>query len=67
MCTHGSTLPKHMVHGEADKASFKKSVLDVMVKNENVQFYWTSLSQDIENPENSEALLTEIVHLWVTI
>lgn len=60
-------LPKHMVRGEADKASFKKSVLDVIVKNESVQFYWTLLSQDIENLENSEALLTEIVHLWVTI
>ena len=62
-----TVLPKHMVHGEADKASFKKSVLDVIVKNENVQFYWTLLSQDIESPENSEALLTEIIHLWVTI
>ena len=56
-----------MVHGEADKASFKKSVFDVIVKNENVQFYWTLLSQNIESPENSEALLTEIIHLWVTI
>ena len=46
--------------------SFKKSVLDVIIKNENIQFYWTFLSQDIDKPENSE-LLTEIVHLWVTI
>ena len=56
-----------MVCGESDKASFKKSVLEVIVRNENVQFYWTLLSQDIEKPENSEALLTEIVHFWVTI
>ena len=42
-------------------------VLDVIVKNENIQFYWTLLSQDIDKPENSELLLTEIIHLWVTI
>lgn len=62
-----AVLPKHMVRGESDKALFKTSVLDVIISNENIQFYWTLLSQDIEKPENSEALLTEIVHLWVTI
>ena len=62
-----TVLPKHLMRGESDKALFKTSVLDVIVSNENVQFYRTLLSQDIEKPENSEALLTKIVHLWVTI
>ena len=60
-------LPKHVIRGDSDKDTFKKSVLDVIVRNKNIQFYWTLLSQDIDKPENSELLLTEIVNLWVTI
>ena len=55
------------VRGDSHKASFKKLVLDVIDKNENIQFYWTLLLQDINKPEDSESLLTEIVHKWVTI
>ena len=51
-CVH-AVLPKHLVHGESDKASLKKSLFNVIVKNENIQFYWTVLSQNIENPDNS--------------
>lgn len=62
-----TVLPKHVICGDSDKATFQKSVLDVIVKNENVQFYWLLLSQDIDKLEDAEALLVEIVRLWVTI
>jgi hypothetical protein len=52
-------LPKNVIRGDSDKDTFKKSVI---VRNENIQFYWTPLSQDIDKPENSELLLTEIVN-----
>ena len=60
-------LPQHIIRGDSDKATFRKSVLDVIVRNEDVQFYWLLLSQDIDNIVHAEALLTEIVNLWVTI
>lgn len=60
-------LPKYVIHTDNDKVTFKKSVLDKITKNDHVQFYWTLLSQEIHNQENSEALLTEVVTLWVTI
>ena len=62
-----NVLPQHIIRGDSDKATFKKSVLDVIVRNEDVQFYWLLLSQDIDNIVHAEALLTETVNLWVTI
>ena len=56
-----------MIRNDNDKAIFKKSVLDRIAGEENVQFYWTLLSQDIEEEENSETLLAEIISLWITI
>ena len=41
-------LPQCMIRNDNDKASFKKSVLDRIAREENVQFYWTLLSQDIK-------------------
>ena len=60
-------LPQSIICNDNDKATFKKSVLDKIAKEENVQFYWTLLSSDIEKVENSEALLAEIISLWITI
>ena len=60
-------LPKYVIHNDNDKVTFKKSVLDKITKNDHVQFYWTLLSQEIHEQENSEALLAEVVTLWVTI
>ena len=50
-------LPQHIIRGDSDKATFKRSVLDVIVN-------WLLLLQDIAH---AETLLTEIVNLWVTI
>ena len=33
-------LPQIVICGDSDKATFKRSVLDINVKNENVQFNW---------------------------
>ena len=60
-------LPKHVIHNDNDKATFRKSVLDKIIKNNDVQFYWALLSQDINDQQSSEALLAEMVTLWVTI
>ena len=49
-------LPKHIIQGDSDKATFKKSVLDVIVNNEDVQFYWVLLSQDIDDVEHAESV-----------
>ena len=60
-------LPKHIIHTENDKSTFQKLILDKIIKSDEVQFYWALLSQDINDQQNSEDLLTEIVTLWVTI
>ena len=60
-------LPKHVLSTTADKKSFKDNVHRKVVDNENVQFYWTLLSQEIDNLEHAQELLQEIVKLWVTV
>ena len=60
-------LPQHIIRGDSDKATFKRCVLEKIVKNEDVQFNWLLLSQDIDDVAHAEHLLTEIVNLWVTI
>ena len=60
-------LPQHTIRVDSDKATFKRSVLEKIVKNEDVQFNLLLLSQNIDNIAHAEDLLTEIVNLWVTI
>ena len=36
-----------------------------IIQSEDVQFYWTLLSQDIDDPDDSLHLLTEIVKLMI--
>ena len=59
-------LPQHVI-GHSDKETFRRAVINQVVQDENVQFRWSLLSQDINKPEDAETLLTEIVTLWVTI
>lgn len=51
----------------SNKEAFKKAVIDKVVQDEDVQFHWALINQDINKSEDAEALLTEIVNLWVTI
>lgn len=46
MRTH---LPKYLL--TKSKGSFQQSVYDKIIDNEDVQFYWVLLSQDIENSD----------------
>lgn len=62
-----SILPQHVICRDSDKATFKRSVLDVIVKNEDIQFNWMLVLQDIDDIAQAEALLMEVVNLWVTI
>ena len=38
-----------------------------VLSNENIQFYWSMLSTDIQDEQSSQGLLREIVELWLTI
>ena len=60
-------LPQHMIQNDSDKATFKKSLHDRISREKNIQFYWSMLSEEIEEEKHSEALLEEIISLWVTI
>ena len=44
-------LPKHVVT-RSDKEAFKESVIDKIVQDEDVDFSWTLISQDIYNPDD---------------
>ena len=62
-----AVLEKHiMLNSGSDKESFKKNVHDVVMIDDDVQFYWCLLSQDIDDSEQSQELLLEVVKLWVT-
>ena len=41
--------------------------MKAILEDIDVQFYWTLISQDIENEEDAIELLTEICELWVTV
>ena len=56
-----------MVKSNSGKETFRKNVHDKVFHNEDIQFHWILLSQDIESPEDAEFLLLEIINLWVTI
>ena len=61
-------LPKHLAtNSRLDRDFFTANVHEKVIQNEDVQFYWALLSQDIDSPEDAETLLGEIIKLWVTI
>ena len=62
-----TALQRHMLSEKADKDSFKLNVLDAIAVDEEVQFLWCILSQDIDDPQHSQELLQEVIKLWVTI
>ena len=57
------TLPDHLKRMQGSKQSL---VSDVM-EDENVQFYWTMVSVDIDREEDAQELLQKIVEVWLTI
>ena len=59
-------LPHQLLktHSEID---FTKNVHDKVFSDEDVQFHWTLLSQNIQDSDSSDVLLKEIIKLWITI
>ena len=45
----------------------KYRLVKLVCKDEDVQFYWSMLSIDIDTELNAALLLKEIVELWLTI
>ena len=58
-------LPKHIVKPESNKGV--QDVITKVLEDEDVQFSWTLISQDLHSYEETQELLYEVVHLWVTI
>ena len=58
-------LPKHIVKTDSDIGVQK--VIKQVLEDEDVQFNWTLISQDLDSYEEAQELLYEIVRLWVTI
>ena len=50
-----------------DSEEGKSTIIDYVLKNEDIQFYWSMLSIDIEEEEHSLELLQHIIQLWLTI
>ncbi len=49
-------LPKHILRSTSEQDSFKINVDDKVLKKEEIVFYWTLLSQDIDAPDDAEIL-----------
>ena len=45
----------------------KKSVMKAISEDLDVQFYWTLISQDIDDEEDAIELFTNVCDMWVTI
>ena len=60
-------LPKYLTTSKLDKDCFKADVHNKIIQNEDIQFYWAQLSQDIDCPNDAQTLLSEVIRLWVTI
>ena len=45
----------------------KAQMISSVLSNDNVQFYWSMLSIDIQDERTGQDLLREIVELWLTI
>lgn len=58
-------LPYHTTKQSNEKL-FQESVIKKIV-DDDIQFYWALMSQDIDSPSEAEKLLKDIVQLWVTI
>ena len=50
-------------HSEVD---FTENVHDNVFSDDNVQIYWTLLSQDILDSDCSDTLLNGVIKLWIT-
>ena len=47
--------------------SGRAAIIDPVLHDDNIQFYWSILNVDIENEEWSKELITHITELWLTM
>ena len=47
--------------------NLRDAIIDSVASDEDVQFYWTILSVDIENEEKATLVLKQIIGLWLTV
>ena len=61
-------LAEHLKKQRVTEASSEgeSAIIEFVINNDDVQFYWSMLSIDMEEEHNSE-LLQHIVQLWLTI
>ena len=50
-----------------DSSEGKSVIIDFMLSKDDVQFYWSMMSVDIQEEEHNSELLRHIVQLWLTI
>ena len=60
-------LPRYVIKLSESRSQFKEEIIDKIVKNEDIQWHWTLISQCIDSEKDAVELLEEIVSLWVTI
>ena len=46
---------------------FQEEIIRTVFDDNEVQWYWLLLCQDIDSKEDANELLTDIITLWVTI
>ena len=56
-------LPSHL----KDTSGSKDTLLEGIKLSDNVQFYWSMQSVDIDASDDGDELLQAIVKLWATI
>ena len=49
-------MPQHIMGSQSDQDSYKKNTHDRIL---DVQFHWTVLSQDIDDPDEAQHLLKD--------
>lgn len=49
------------------RENIKQLVIKAISEDSDVQFYWTLISQDIDEEEDAIELLLDIADMWVTI
>ena len=60
-----NVLPQHLRSPASETT--KQQLVEGIMKDEDVQIVWNLLSLDIDNDDDCQALLKEVVGLWVTI
>lgn len=53
--------------GKRDDEDLKISIVNSVASDENIQFYWTILSVDIESEDQAILVLKQVIGTWLTV